>query len=739
MDSKNEITLYLENISLFLIGILFLAFPLIFTNLTTDWFIFPKQILLVIVTLSAIIILGVRMISMGAVRIRHTPFDFPLSILALLAFLSAVFSVNKADSLISVAPFIFAIIFYFIIVNFVKSKVSLFYLILSLVISATILSIFVILSTLKIYPFPFEFTKSQTFSPFGPIIDQTIFLICILSISVFICLPFVKNSIKNKAFKNNAKEIPFLIGSVIITFGLIASIYQFIFLQKPPILPLETGFQTAFAAISQDTGRIMQGFLFGSGFGTYAVDFTRFKLPAFNLNENLWSLTFFKSSNFILELLATIGLLGLSSFIFLLFKITKELRSVIGKHNNQVDNKNFLSISLILIIVSSFIFPFSFTAYTVFFFILGLFSVVQGINNTSQKNNNYYDIELHFVAFKKSFFPISTTPVSPRDEKEERTFTKILPVSFFIIMFVITLFTGLFVVRNIAAEILFQGSIVAASVNNGLETYNKQVNAIQLFPYRDAYYRIYSQTNLALANSLAESVQKNSSPSAQTQQTIYALIQQSINSARLATSISPQATVNWQNLSSIYRSLIGFGQNAENFALLSEQQAIMLDPNNPQAYLNLGGIYYQLKQFDAAQRQFQIAVSLKPDFANAHYNLGHALESKGDLQGALEQYQIVKNLITNDPVNSKKIVLEVQAIQKNMEETKKIAKEAKEQSKVLGEAEEKTATKSKKKAESTKEEELKISSPSAQLPETEPKVKIPPPDTATESGKSSGE
>lgn len=738
MDSKNEISAYLENISLFLLGILFLSFPLIFTNLTTDAFIFPKQILLAIIVLLTITFLAVRMISVGAVRIRHTPFDLPLSLFALFAILSSFFAINKADSIISVAPFIFAVLSYFIIVNFVKNKVSLFYLILSFVIGGSILSIFVILSTFNIYAFPFEFTKAQTFSPFGPIIDQTIYLFVVLSIAIFVCIPFIKNSIKNKTFKKDAKEIPFIAGSIIITLGLIVSIYQFAVIQKPPILPLETGFQTAFAAISQDSGRTVQGFLFGSGFGTYTVDFTRFKQPVFNLNDNLWSLTFFKSSNFILELLATTGLLGLSSFVFLLLKIVKELKLVISRYNHQIDSKNFLSIPLLLIVISSFIFPFSFASYAVFFFILGLFAVVQGINYTSQKNNNYYDMELHFVAFKKSFFPISTTQVPLNEEKSERTFTKILPVSFFIIILAVNLFVGLFVVRYITADILFQSSIVAASTNNGLETYNKQVNAIQLFPNRDAYHRIYSQTNLALANSLASNIAKNSSPSAQTQQTIYTLIQQSINSARVATSISPQTAINWQNLSSIYRSLIGFGQNAESFSLLSQQQAIILDPNNPQVYLNLGGIYFQLKQFETAQRQFQIAVNLKPDFANAHYNLGHALESKGDLQGALEQYQIVKNLIVNDSVNSKKIALEIQAIQKNMEETQKIAREAKAQPKVLGEAEEKTATKSKKKAENA-EEELKISSPSAQLPEAEPKVKIPPPDTATESGKSSEE
>ena len=135
------------------------------------------------------------------------------------------------------------------------------------------------------------------------------------------------------------------------------------------------------------------------------------------------------------------------------------------------------------------------------------------------------------------------------------------------------------------------------------------------------------------------------------------------DSAALATTVSPQTAIDWQNLSSVYRSLIGFGQNADQFALATAQQALVLDPNNPQEYINYGGIFYQLQQWDNAIRQFQIAASLKPDFANAYYNLGHALEMKGDLQGALAQYQAVRNLVGTDKTSLAQIDNEIKAVQ----------------------------------------------------------------------------
>ena len=127
--------------------------------------------------------------------------------------------------------------------------------------------------------------------------------------------------------------------------------------------------------------------------------------------------------------------------------------------------------------------------------------------------------------------------------------------------------------------------------------------------------------------------------------------------------MSPQNPLDWQNLATIYRSLIGFGQNADQFAIAAEQQAIQLDPTNPQGYITLGGIYYQLSTWDKALAQFQQAATLKPDFPNAYYNIAHTLIQQGDLKGALVQLEIVKSLEAKDPTNLAKINDEIKQLQ----------------------------------------------------------------------------
>lgn len=713
MKQKNDVALYFENISLLLMGILLLAFPLVFTVKTTDAFSLPKQILIGTTVLVSLLLLAAKTISHQTVRIRKTPFDLPVLIFGLVIFLSSLFSLNRYDSLTSFFTLLFALLAFFVVVQLAKSESSIIFLLSSLFTGASLASlptIAIVFSTLlfqkPFYILPFEYTHNPSFTLFGAHLDQAIFLGLTLLASLHFVFPHLA-----KRKKMTGLDIAFSVSSIVLFIGFVSTLYQIFTLQKPLILPFEIGMQTAFAAISQDTGRVLKGFLFGSGFGTYLVDFTRFKPAAFNLNQSLWSLTFFRSSSFFLELLATSGILGILSYIWIVINFVKSRNqgSVLG---------NPLYITLAAAFAASFLLPFSATIQTILFVLLGLFASVQALRD----HKKYFDVELYFVAFKKGLFVMQQaegkTSESPMVNQQEHSFTKFLPVSLFIFTSLFVGLVGYFVFLYTASDILFQSSLVAASSNKGLETYNNEIKAITLFPWRDGYHRIYSQTNIAIANSLSSSTPAGASPSAEIQQTILTLIQQSIRAGRTATTLAPLNTLNWQNLASIYRSLIGFGQNAENFALLASQQAIALDPNNPQGYLNLGGIYYQQGKWAEAQRQFQIAVNLKPDFANAYYNLGHALQQQGDLQNALSQYRIVKSLSAKDSESLKKIDAEITQL------TQKIGDEN-----VTGVKTQKPET------VSQNQPPLQISTPSAKLPTQKPQVKIPPPLEATQSGR----
>ena len=701
-ESKTEIASYLENASLFLLGLLLLIFPFFLLTLTTDAFVLPKQILLGTVVLIILVLFGIKSLARGQVVLRRTPFDLPILLFTLSLLASSAFAVNRADALISFVPFLFSVLAFFAIVNTAKDKNSALLLATSLLTGAGIVSILSLLSFLKIYVLPFSFAKFQTFNPFGSLLDQALYLLFVLPLAVYLAWPLISKGkpedpanvtyLDSEGLEKKGNPIPFAVGAVIIIVGLLISSYL---LFKTPgqnggllVLPFETGFQTSFAAISQDTGRVLQGFFLGSGFGTYITDFTRFKQPVFNQNPNLWALTFFRSSSLILELLATAGVLGVLSFIFLIYKIFKV---------------RYVLILFLVPIIASFLLPFSFSVLALFFILLGILCVLVGTSAKGEAHG-FYDVEIQLVALQKGLIAFDPSP-----GKHKKS---VLPIIIGTLILILIGLIGYFGGKYVVSDTLFQESLIAASANNGSLTYQKQASAIQIFPYRDAYYRIFSQTNLALANSLAAQQPASSSPSAQTQQTIFTLIQQSINAGRAAVTYAPQTMLNWQNLASIYRSLIGFGQNADNFSILASQQAITLDPNNPQEYINLGGIYYQLGQWDNAIRQFQIAAALKPDLANAYYNLGHALQEKGNLADAMTQYETVGRLVVNDKPNFDKILKEIEDLKKRI-------------------AGSPTATG----PAPSSEQPLGISSPQSQLPPQNPPVKIPAPIEATRSSR----
>jgi Flp pilus assembly protein TadD len=334
---------------------------------------------------------------------------------------------------------------------------------------------------------------------------------------------------------------------------------------------------------------------------------------------------------------------------------------------------------------------------------LAIYSVNQGL---SEKNkNSFFDVDLKIVALKQGMLALTDPAGTHRDSDRSNILPWLVAILIGVFVFVI----GMVSIRFTVSDYLFQRSLVAASKNDAQATVNDQNSAINMFPNRDGYFRIRSQISLSIANNLAASIPQGQQPTAEQQQLIYQLIQQSINDARTAVAVSPQNAINWQNLASVYRALIGFGQNADQFALLANQQSIALDPNNPQQYISYGGIYYQLGQWDNAIRQFQLAATLKPDFANAFYNLGHALEQKGDLTGARDQYLRVRALVIKDPQSVKVIDAEIQALNNRIGQ----AQTAQPNAQATG-----------------NQSPLEVNQPAAQLPEQEPPVKIPGPTTS---------
>src|SRR3989344_2519292 len=209
-QSKRELIKYLDNLNLALLGVLFLAFPLLFTSITTDAFALPKQLLLCIAVIICMVVFGVRTVIERNIKLRTSPFDLPLVILTIVFFVSAILAVNRYDALTSFLPVFLAILSYFVIINSVRSANALLFLLGALVVGAGLSSMVTILSFFKIYVLPFAYSHNQAFNTYGSLLDQAMYLGLMLPVAGYFAYPLVAPYLSAKTRKSRVSaESPF--------------------------------------------------------------------------------------------------------------------------------------------------------------------------------------------------------------------------------------------------------------------------------------------------------------------------------------------------------------------------------------------------------------------------------------------------------------------------------------------------------------------------------------------------
>ena len=105
---------------------------------------------------------------------------------------------------------------------------------------------------------------------------------------------------------------------------------------------------------------------------------------------------------------------------------------------------------------------------------------------------------------------------------------------------------------------------------------------------------------------------------------------------KLAITISknfPNHPFSWKVLGAI---LVTKGRKSE--AVGANQRVVSLSPQDADAHFNLGNTLRELGKLDEALASYSQAITLNPDFAQAHYNLGNTLKDLRRLDEALESY-----------------------------------------------------------------------------------------------------
>ena len=76
-----------------------------------------------------------------------------------------------------------------------------------------------------------------------------------------------------------------------------------------------------------------------------------------------------------------------------------------------------------------------------------------------------------------------------------------------------------------------------------------------------------------------------------------------------------------------------------NNAIQAYQRAIEMNPEAIGAFINLGTIYYNLGQLEAAESSYLAALSLDPAYGLVHFNLGNVFDERNELPKARHHYE----------------------------------------------------------------------------------------------------
>ncbi len=120
--------------------------------------------------------------------------------------------------------------------------------------------------------------------------------------------------------------------------------------------------------------------------------------------------------------------------------------------------------------------------------------------------------------------------------------------------------------------------------------------------------------------------------------------QHAINIYQEILSIDPQYAAACINLGTLFFHLRQFGRAEELY-----RRATEADPGYVLAYFDLGNVLDELERIDESIAAYSKAVTLSPRYADAHYNLALAYERTGEHRNALRHWRAYVRLDNHGP------------------------------------------------------------------------------------------
>jgi hypothetical protein len=442
--------------------------------------------------------------------------------------------------------------------------------------------------------------------------------------------------------QNNGIGNQTILNMILIFIGLLAFYYSTDLTFRSNITP-QTNFARYYEIPAETSLEVMRGtystfpqtIITGTGLDTYSNVFAQFRPESQNLQPN-WYENYTRPNLQIEAIIIESGLIGLISYLILIFFILKFLALNIFKARIHKKSSMILTLSLsTLIFLISFVLTYH--SITILFYAwLGLALLVKIYNQYFQKS------ESNFVA---DFVLINKSNPKNSDNFAPKLFSSVLLIMSVSIIYFLTI--------NYFAETKYSQALKTNDLNNYDLAYDQMVNAINLNSNRDYYHREIASIALNKLDTIWEAPNVNNEeilPSNQSEvskQYLQTLISSEINKSII---LDPENHENWQRAAIIYKKLTELYQGKQygGEALQAVQMAIQKNPTSPDNYLLLGYLY----QYNAdpeitklAEQAYTKAYKLQPGYFLSIVQLGQYLENQKKYELALALYTVSRDEI----------------------------------------------------------------------------------------------
>ena len=663
------------------------ALPTFFLPWTFEGFEFSKQNLLVVLTLIAALAWLGKMIAAKKMFFRKSFLNLLVLIYFLIYVLATIFSVDKFRSFVGsggiekeglIAVFCFVLL-YFVIINNVREFKTIRNLVYSLFLGAALAAVYGFLGFIGLLPA--TFLASRALNTVGSLSAFGIFLsaVFVLGSAVFLgakAEPVAKRSLGLVILKVLwavlAVLIIFLLASIdtwMIWASLVPAVALFLafvvlkaheiknlswlvlpmaalviavllfFIRTPLNFGLPAEIMPSYSASGEIVKKTLSETpLLGSGPATFAFDWAKYKPLGVN-QTLLWSTGFDRSASRVLTMLATAGLLGLVSWLFIIIFLAVQIISRVVREKTSVLWVYVLGLTSawFLLLVAKFLYSSNLTLEFLFWVLTAL-----------------------LVALVSQKFRETSLEAAPRAS---------LLLSFLLTLGLIFAVSSFYLVgQRYSADSTFRKAVLAAQQGEKIEKVVDYFNqAAGQNRWDDTYLANLAQSLLAQINQ-----ELGLEPNEERVKKIQNLIATDINIAKRITELSPKNSANWATLASIYQTIMPLIPGADQWAIDSWQKAIELEPNNPFSYTELGRTYVAVadlatpnlqsqdekvkkeaegkikENLAKAEEQFNKAIELKLDYAPPHFELAMVYGRQGKIKEAISKLEALKAGLPGD-------------------------------------------------------------------------------------------